>query len=666
MPTFDIGTEDFLLDGRRMQVVSGALHYFRVHPDQWADRIRKARLMGLNTIETYVPWNFHAPEPGVFDLTGRRDLGRFLDLVAAEGLNAIVRPGPYICAEWDGGGLPAWLFADAAVGVRRHEPLFLSAIGKYYANLLPLVAERQVTRGGPVLMVQVENEYGAYGDDPLPERQKYLRALVDLTRDQGIDVPLFTCDQADDEMLARGGLPELHKTATFGSRSTERLEILRRHQPTGPLMCMEFWNGWFDSWGLEHHVAPAEANAADLDDLLAAGGSVNLYMFHGGTNFGLTSGANDKGIYRPITTSYDYDAPLAEDGTPTAKYWAMREVIARHLPVADVEWVGDVAGSAVAGSGVTGSGVAGSGAADSGVTDSGVTDSGAAPVFDVALTARVPLPDALPGLLRDELRSFASVPTTDDLELWSGFAVYRTAIRADDAVLSVGEVRDRAVVLVDGEQVGVLDRGSHTFAVALPARAGELTLLVEDQGRVNYGPRIGEPKGLIGPVRTAVRTLDEWEAGALRVEDAPELLRAALDAASAAAAVADGAAGAGNTAVADGAAGTRNPSVADGAAGSRNAAVTDGAAGAGLHRGTFDSVAGADHFLRLDGWTKGLAWINGELLGRYWSLGPTHTLYVPGPLVRDTGNELVLLELHGAATTRASFVAGPALGITEQ
>ncbi len=617
MPTFDIGTEDFLLDGRRMQVVSGALHYFRVHPDQWADRIRKARLMGLNTIETYVPWNFHAPEPGLFDLDGRRDLGRFLDLVAAEGLYAIVRPGPYICAEWDGGGLPAWLFADAAVGVRRHEPLFLAAIGKYYANLLPLVAERQVTRGGPVLMVQVENEYGAYGEDPLPERQKYLRALVDLTRDQGIDVPLFTCDQADDEMLARGGLPELHKTATFGSRSTERLEILRRHQPTGPLMCMEFWNGWFDSWGLEHHVAPAEANAADLDDLLAAGGSVNLYMFHGGTNFGLTSGANDKGIYRPITTSYDYDAPLAEDGTPTAKYHAMREVIARHLPVPSAEEVGD----------------AGPGA-----------DGGVAPVLDVALTARVPLPDALPALLRGELRPFPSVPTTDELELWSGFAVYRTSIRADDAVLSVVEVRDRAVVLVDGEQVGVLDRGSHTFTVALPARAGVLTLLVEDQGRVNYGPRIGEPKGLIGPVRTAVRTLDDWEAGVLQVEDAPELLRAALDDAGAAGGVA----------------------LAGGAAGVDVERVSDGAAGAGLHRGTFDSVAGADHFLRLDGWTKGLVWINGELLGRYWSLGPTHTLYVPGPLVRDTGNELVLLELHGAATTRASFVSAPALGITEQ
>ncbi|MFD2792750.1 beta-galactosidase [Promicromonospora vindobonensis] len=616
MPTFDIGPEDFLLDGERMQVVSGALHYFRVHPDQWADRIRKARQMGLNTIETYVPWNFHAPEPGVFDLDGRRDLGRFLDLVAAEGLHAIVRPGPYICAEWDGGGLPAWLLADDAVGVRRHEPRFLDAIGKYYASLLPLVAERQVTHGGPVLMVQVENEYGAYGDDPLPERQRYLRALVDLVRDQGIDVPLFTCDQANDEMLARGGLPELHKTATFGSRTAERFEVLRRHQPTGPLMCMEFWNGWFDSWGLEHHVAPAEANAADLDELLAAGGSVNLYMFHGGTNFGLTSGANDKGIYRPITTSYDYDAPLAEDGSPTAKYFAMRDVIARHLPVPDDVPVAPEP----------------------------------APVLDVPLTAHVPLADAVSSLVRGALRAYDHAPTMEELGLWSGFAVYRTRIRPDDAVLTVGEVRDRAVVLLDGQPVGVLDRGSHTFAVALPARAGELTLLVENQGHVNYGPRIGEPKGLIGAVRTAVRTLDEWTAGALRVEDAADLLRGALDVTVPSGA---GAAAAAGAAVA----GTSGDTAED---------ATAGAAWAGLYRGTFDSVAGADHFLRLDGWTKGLAWVNGELLGRFWSHGPTHTLYVPGPLVRSTGNELVLLELHGAASARARFVSGPALGITEQ
>ncbi|MBX9246607.1 beta-galactosidase [Actinotalea ferrariae] len=585
MAMFEIGEQDFLLDGEPHQVISGALHYFRVHPDLWADRIRKARLMGLNTIETYVAWNAHSPERGVFDTSGGRDLGRFLDLVAAEGMHAIVRPGPYICAEWDNGGLPAWLFAQPGVGIRRNEPTYMAAVAEYYAALMPVVAPRQVTRGGPVVLVQVENEYGAYGDD-----EDYLRALVDLTRGHGVDVPLITCDQADDTMLARGGLPELHKTATFGSRSLERLEVLRRHQPTGPLMCMEFWNGWFDSWGLPHHVAAPEANAADLDDLLGAGGSVNLYMFHGGTNFGLTNGANDKGWYLPITTSYDYDAPLAEHGAVTSKYRAMRDVIARHAPVPDEL----------------------------------PADAPPAPPLDVPLDRRVPLIAVLP-----EPVPVAGLPTADELGQWSGFTLYRTRVHADDAVLSVGEVRDRALVLLDGEPVGVLSRRDGVCSVALPARDGELTLLVEDEGRVNYGSRLGEAKGLLGPVRTATREVTSWSATPVE-----------LDAGRLAAALAGDA-----------------PA----------AAVPAGAplAGPVLAGGRFAAEAGVDHFLRLDGWTKGLAWVNGFLLGRYAAAGPTRTLYVPGPVLRDGENDVVVLELHAASAARVSFVAEPDLGLTE-
>ncbi|GAA1993791.1 beta-galactosidase [Isoptericola halotolerans] len=597
MPSFDIGDEDFLLDGRPLQIVSGALHYFRVHPDQWADRLRKARLMGLNTIETYVAWNFHAPARGEFRTDGPRDLGRFLDLAAAEGLHTIVRPGPYICAEWTGGGLPAWLFTDPTVGVRRAEPQFLAAIEDYYAAVAGIVAPRQVTAGGPVLMVQVENEYGAYGDDPLAERQHYLRTLTAMLRHHGIDVPLFTSDQANDEHLARGGLPELHRTANFGSRTTERLATLRRHQPTGPLMCTEFWDGWFDSWGLHHHVTAPEANAADLDALLAAGASVNLYMFHGGTNFGFTSGANDKGTYRPLTTSYDYDAPLAEHGAPTAKFHALRTVIARHRPVPDEL----------------------------------PTEASPAPELTVSLDRHVPL-DEVVGLLGTAQR-FEHAPTHDDVAAWDGFVRYRTHITADDAVLVVDEVRDRALVALDGEPVGLLDRTTHTTAVALPARAGELTLLVEDAGRVNYGPRIGEPKGLIGPARTARRELTGWDVTPLRFDDDGGTLREEVTAALRAAA----------------------PSGAD-----------VPLPGPVLVHGTFASAEGADHFLALDGWAKGVVWFNGFCLGRYWSAGPTRTLYVPGPLVRATGNEIVVLELHGTRRSTAQLVAGPGLGPTEE
>lgn len=586
MAAFEIGEQDFLLDGEPLQILSGALHYFRVHPDLWADRIRKARLMGLNTIETYVAWNAHAPERGVFDLTGGLDLGRFLDLVAAEGLHAIVRPGPYICAEWDNGGLPAWLMATPGVGVRTAEPQYLDAIAGFYDEVLRVVAPRQVTRGGPVLMVQVENEYGAYGDDAA-----YLRALVGMVRDRGIDVPLTTCDQANDEMLGRGGLPELHKTATFGSRSPERLATLRRHQPTGPLMCMEYWDGWFDSWGEQHHTTDPVDAAADLDLLLDAGASVNLYMFHGGTNLGFTNGANDKGTYLPITTSYDYDAPLAEDGSPTAKYDAFRAVLARYTPVPGER----------------------------------PAPRAAAPVLEVALERRVRLADALPLLART--KAFTHLPTADEIGQWSGFTLYRTEVAADDGLLSVDEVRDRAVVLLDGEPLGTLSRTEGLTTVSLPPRAGVLDLVVEDQGRVNYGPRIGEAKGLVGSARTAIRPLTRWEVGGLRLTEPDADLLAQL----------------------------------------RDAEPHDVApvAGPSFCHATFDSVAGADHFLRLDGWSKGLVWLNGTLLGRYWSAGPTRTTYVPGPLVRER-NELVVLELHGARTGTACFVAGPDLGHTER
>ena len=327
---FAIGPTDFELDGRPHRILAGALHYFRVHPDLWADRIRKARLMGLNAIETYVAWNAHEPRRGEWRADDGLDLGRFLDLVAAEGMHAIVRPGPYICAEWDNGGLPAWLFRDPEVGVRRSEPHYLEAVSAYLRRVYEIVAPRQVDAGGPVILVQIENEYGAYGSDT-----SYLAELVRVTREAGISVPLTTIDQPTPQMLADGSLPGLHVTGSFGSRAADRLATLREFQPTGPLMCMEFWCGWFDDWGSHHHVTDAAASAAELDALLAAGGSVNIYMFHGGTNFGLTNGANDKGRYAPITTSYDYDAPLDETGHPTAKYWAFREVISRYADVPD-------------------------------------------------------------------------------------------------------------------------------------------------------------------------------------------------------------------------------------------------------------------------------------------------------------------------------------------
>ncbi|MET3769049.1 beta-galactosidase [Marisediminicola sp. UYEF4] len=626
MPSFAIGADDFLLDGRPFRVLSGALHYFRVHPDLWADRIHKARLLGLNTIETYVAWNAHEAVEGRFDLGGGLDLRRFLELVAAEGMYAIVRPGPYICAEWDNGGLPAWLFRDSKVGVRRFEPRFLAAVERYFARILPIVAELQIDRGGPVILVQVENEYGAYGSDKL-----YLQALTDLTRAGDITVPLTTIDQPTDRMLEGGSLPGLHLTASFGSRATDRLETLRQHQSTGPLMCAEFWDGWFDNWGAHHHTTSAADAARELDDLLAAGASVNLYMFHGGTNFGFTNGANDKGTYEPIVTSYDYDAPLDEAGHPTEKYWAFREVIARYAPVPGVESAG--AASEPSPAGDAASNPAGAASEPSPAGDAASNPAGAdagVPAFEVPLGASVPLSQVV-GLL-GEFSRHPDLPTMDDAGQYSGFALYRVQLpqRSPDvagarSVLTFAEVRDRAQVFVDGSPGGVLSRDQHDTSISIPVGA-RLEVLVEDQGRVNYGDRIGEPKGLIGPATLDGEPLGEWDIAPLdlgRIEEVAAVLRQGDD---------------------------------------MDARLI---AGPSFALAEFDGSEGTDLFFDTRHWGKGVVWINGFNLGRYWSRGPQHTLVVPGPLVRDGRNEVMVLELTAIAKPSMRFVRGLDLGHTE-
>ncbi|GAA2272347.1 beta-galactosidase [Glycomyces scopariae] len=584
MSRFAIGEHDFLLDGEPRRVLSGAIHYFRVHPDHWTDRIRKARLMGLNTVETYVPWNLHEVEPGSWTEEGRLDLRRFLEAVAAEGMHAIVRPGPYICAEFDNGGLPAWLFADPEVGVRRGEPRFLAAIESYLARVCAVVAPLQVDAGGPVILMQVENEYGAYGDDT-----EYIETLTGMFRANGITVPLTTVDQPEPWMLKRGSAPGLHMTASFGSRSDARLDVLREHQPTGPLMSSEYWDGWFDSWGTHHHTTRADEAAADLDVLLGRGASVNLYMFHGGTNFGLTSGANDKGTYLPITTSYDYDAPLDEAGRPTAKYWAFREVLGRYTDL-----------------------------------PAEVPDPPApAPTGEAPLLRAGALLDAarsLPELATVEVPGFAEARHD------AAFLLHEKAFAAEAGVLTIGEVRDRVHVVVDGVTVGVLSRELHQRAIAIPAVAASLRLLVENQGRVNYGPRLGEDKGLVGGVRLDGKALTGWTTRAIGEGD---LLALAQDA---------------------GGAGPALPGLV-------------------FARAVFEVEAeaetAADRFLDTVALGKGIAWINGFCLGRYWSRGPQRTLYVPGPVLRPGRNEAVLLELDGAPEAVLRFTAAPELGPLE-
>ncbi|MBT2485220.1 MULTISPECIES: beta-galactosidase family protein [unclassified Microbacterium] len=584
MTSFSIGATDFLRDGHPHQVISGAIHYFRVHPDQWQDRIHKARLMGLNTIETYVAWNAHEPRRGEWDATGWNDLGRFLDLVHEEGLDAIVRPGPYICAEWHNGGLPTWLTGGER-RLRASDPAFLADVGDYLRRVYEIVEPRQIDRGGPVVLVQIENEYGAYGAD-----KAYLEELVAATRDAGITVPLTTVDQPVDQMLEDGSLPGLHKTASFGSRSAERLATLRHHQPTGPLMCSEFWDGWFDWWGGVHHTTDVAAAASDLDALLAAGASVNIYMFHGGTNFGLTNGANDKGRYLPLVTSYDYDAPLDEAGNPTEKYFAFREVIARHASVPE-----ELPSAAAV-----------------------------APTFEIATTAVGPWTDAA-----------SPAPASDHPHTFDQLAHLGPLVRYDvelpdgvGGLLALDDVRDLAWVSVDGQPVGTLSRTRHDRTLRVPA-GGTLSILVEDQGRVNYGHRLGEEKGLIGSVTLDGVPLSAWRSAPLDVVAAAAAAAARFD---------------------------------DDVLRAQDSTI----AGPLAWVADFPLDGATDLFLDTAEWGKGYAFINGFLLGRYWRNGPQRSLYVPAPVTRAGGNRLVVLELENLVAPRAAFLSEAVLGDTEE
>ncbi|NRQ36193.1 beta-galactosidase [Nonomuraea sp. NN258] len=564
MRSFAVEGGSFLLDGADFRVLSGAMHYFRVRPDQWRHRLAMLRAMGLNTVETYVPWNLHEPRRGEFQRMN--ELGAFLDAAAAEGLLAIVRPGPYICAEWDNGGLPSWLTGR----IRTRDPEYLGHVDRFFDRLLPQVAERQITRGGNVIMVQVENEYGSYGSD-----QVYLRHLANGLVARGVEVPLFTSDGPADWYLTGGTLPDVLATVNFGSDPERAFAELREFRPGSPLFCMEFWCGWFDHWGQEH-VVRDPADAADtLERMLAMGASVNLYMAHGGTNFGTTAGANrvgDRAVgeWRPTVTSYDYDAPIDERGAPTAKFWLFREVLARYAggELPEVPPTPPVL-----------------------------------PAATLRPAASASLRESLDALAGPEV-SAPVPPDFEDLGLEHGLVWYRAEVPGPRGTyaLVLPEVRDRAHVFVDGELAGIAERdgAAPDFKTAGPAT---VEVLVESMGRTNYGPLLGERKGLPGGIMHHQQYLNGVSARPIPLHDVSGV-----------------------------------PFT-----GEISAEITGEPLS--FFRAELTVAEPADAFLALPGWGKGYVWVNGFLLGRYWERGPQRTLYVPAPLLRSGANEIVWLEL---------------------
>lgn len=488
----------FRLDGLPLRILSGALHYFRTRPEQWPQRLASLRAMGLNTVETYVPWNLHEPRPGRHERV--EELAAFLDEAARQGLWAIVRPGPYICAEWDNGGLPGWLTARVGRRARTSDPEYLAAVDSWFDRLLPSVVERQLDRGGNVLLVQVENEYGSYGSDAA-----YLGHLAEGLRRRGVTVPLFTSDGPEDHMLSGGSVPGLLATVNFGSEPEDGFEALRRHRPEDPLFCMEFWNGWFDHWGRPHHTRDAADAADSLRRILSAGGSVNLYMAHGGTNFGTTAGANHadppynstdwtRSPYQPVTTSYDYDAPLDERGAPTEKFELFRAVLAEFAAEHPEE---------------------------ARYRDHRTPGLPSLPALlaarSVALTGSAPIPFGPPV-------DSPVPPTFEELGLEHGLVRYTFRVPAPrpELPLTVQGLRDRATLRVDGKRTAELERGVEHEAVPVPGGA-VVELLVESLGRVNYGPNDGESKGITVGVRHERQYLHGCRAEALDLNRLPPL-----------------------------------------------------------------------------------------------------------------------------------------------
>jgi beta-galactosidase len=323
-----IDGDHFVLDGKPLQIISGELHYQRIPREYWRDRLKKARAMGLNTISTYVFWNAHETQPEVYNFSGGLDVAAFVHIAQEEGLYVILRPGPYVCAEWDLGGLPAWLLADPGMVLRSADEKFLGPTERWLQRLGRELAPLQITHGGPIIAVQVENEYGSFGSD-----QEYLKRILAAIRSAGLgDALLYTADGGD--QLPAGTLPDIHAVVNFGpGEAKEEFAKLQKFRPGRPVMSGEYWDGWFDHWGTQHHDTDTNQQAQELDWILGQGYSINLYMFHGGTNFGFMNGANwDHHSYEPDVTSYDYDSPVSEAGALSKKYFTFRDVIAKHRP----------------------------------------------------------------------------------------------------------------------------------------------------------------------------------------------------------------------------------------------------------------------------------------------------------------------------------------------
>ncbi|XP_072248974.1 beta-galactosidase-1-like protein 2 [Leuresthes tenuis] len=563
----------FTLERKPFRILGGSVHYFRIPRAYWEDRLLKMKACGLNTLTTYVPWNLHEPEQGVFDFEDQLDLEAYLRLAASLDLWVILRPGPYICAEWDLGGLPSWLLRDRNMKLRTTYPGFTKAVNSFFDQVIKKAAPHQYSHGGPIIAVQVENEYGSYAKD-----EEYMPFIKEALLSRGITELLLTSDNKDG--LKLGGVKGALETINFQKLDPNEVKYLEEIQPQKPKMVMEYWSGWFDLWGGLHHVYSAEDMISVVRDVLKMDMSINLYMFHGGTNFGFMSGAFAVGLPapKPMVTSYDYDAPLSEAGDYTTKYHLLRNVFSHYHtePLPDLP------------------------------------SSHERRAYQPAVVQKhLSLWDSLhftdKPLKSERPVNMENLPVNRNSGQSYGYTLYETTITSGGTLNSKNNVRDRALVFVDKHFVGVLDYEVQELAISEGKGRRTLGLLVENCGRVNYGTTLDEQrKGLVGDIQLntdllrdfIIHSLDMKPGFVNRLESSGRWMPM-----------------------------RQRPSFP-----------------AFFQASLHVNGSPKDTFIKLPGWSKGVVFVNGKNLGRHWSIGPQQTVYVPGPWLHRGDNQVTVFE----------------------